>query len=656
MQPQHLQVEGHSSSRNSWPSTTASTPAPSRPTSPPVPPHFTGLQYSSSCPSDSDSESMSPLIPGALRRMSKRSSNWWSTSRRRRRRDGTFVRTLIKCLKKLVRHPLFPAQPMTIILALMLFTIIAIAITLLLMYILNPDKEPLPWRAYCTDTSLVPLSDTAHPLQGILVERSSSSFPPANLDSLPPAGLFLGVFTVDSSFERRMLIRTTWASHSRSRNGAAEGDGGRGTSRTIVRFILGQPRKDWERRVKLEMETYNDIVILPISENMNSGKTHSFFSWASLNAWVPPVYAASEVPPPHFSYSNYTVSPPPLAPHDPIAAWENVHSNQTNSWTRPDYVVKVDDDSFVMLAELETRLRIELHQSQEALQETTKRAAESAFSATSPVRSTSLTPLIQAPESSTDQDPLVYWGYLITNRLHQFMAGELCALSWGLVDWVAKDPGVRTMTKGAEDKQTAKWMRSHPRADKVRWTSQRCWIYDHPRSGTVYAHGFLFPSEVSRIKRSMMSYFTENTETRKRDDGELELEVHAAVPLTAQNRQDPKLYRRRYLSSPYAWAHSSVSTFGVRYAPPLPNLTVKQSIEALVEGSELSLLHEGGTTTPESALLHREGRRARYENNRVGGTIVVHFIKKNMWFLEAARALLGDKEESEMERYKLEMS
>lgn len=33
----------------------------------------------------------------------------------------------------------------------------------------------------------------------------------------------------------------------------------------------------------------------------------------------------------------------------------------------------------------------------------------------------------------------------------------------------------------------------------------------------------------------------------------------------------------------------------------------------------------------------------RYEGRRVGGTVVVHFIKKNMWFLETATAFLhGD--------------
>jgi hypothetical protein len=52
-----------------------------------------------------------------------------------------------------------------------------------------------------------------------------------------------------------MLVRTTWASHPRSRRGSAGGDDGTGTSRTLVRFIVGQPRKDWERRIKLEMES-----------------------------------------------------------------------------------------------------------------------------------------------------------------------------------------------------------------------------------------------------------------------------------------------------------------------------------------------------------------------------------------------------------------
>lgn len=60
---------------------------------------------------------------------------------------------------------------------------------------------------------------------------------------------------MDSAIERRMMVRSTWASHERSRNGAGEGDDGYGTSRTIVRFVLGKPRSSWEERIRLEAES-----------------------------------------------------------------------------------------------------------------------------------------------------------------------------------------------------------------------------------------------------------------------------------------------------------------------------------------------------------------------------------------------------------------
>lgn len=54
--------------------------------------------------------------------------------------------------------------------------------------------------------------------------------------------------------------------------------------------------------------------------------------------------------------------------------------------------------------------------------------------------------------------------------------------------------------------------------------------------------------------------------------------------------------------------------------------------------------------TANYAWTHREGRKKRYENKRVGGTVVVHFIKKNMWFLETALAMLDGEEYSEFEK------
>lgn len=53
--------------------------------------------------------------------------------------------------------------------------------------------------------------------------------------------------------------------------------------------------------------------------------------------------------------------------------------------------------------------------------------------------------------------------------------------------------------------------------------------------------------------------------------------------------------------------------------------------------------------TPDYAWAHREGRNTRYDNKRVGGTICVHFIKKNMWFLETALAFLETQDATELE-------
>lgn len=504
--------------------------------------------------SDVDDEPSSPLL-GPTR--------WWDSDsgRRRRRRDSglPFARRLKRRLLRLARHPLVPTQPVTILFSLVLFALFAIILTLFLIYQLNPDKEALPWRSYC---ALPP------------------AFPPDNFYNLSPAGVFLGVFSMDSGLERRMFVRTTFAAHERSRVD-------NGTSRTIVRFILGKPRPEWERRIQLEAETYNDMVILPIAENMNNGKTHAYFSWAARHAWVPP----PQTPLP-FSYANQTKIPPSLAPHDPRPL-----PNSPKEWVRPDFVLKADDDSFVMLAELEARLRVEMHF---GLNET-----RTPYYGTQPVV----------------EDPLVYWGYLVKNK---FMGGEMYALSWSLVSWVAQSEAVRGLTRGAEDKLVAKWMWLHPRAGNVRWKSEHCWIYDHPKAGTVYSHGFLFPSEVSRIRRQLTNA----------DPGK-------TSPPSVLN----------------TYSYSSVSQFGTRYNPPSPNLTPMQSIEALIEGSPMSRVGssnhlEDPSLEPAMALqravnrawLEREGRRVRYQHKKLGGTILVHFIKKNEWWEETALAFLGGDE------------
>ena len=268
----------------SSPSSSAmNTPLHSRPPSP-LPQFYSAP--SSGSDTDSD-EPGSPLLLDTYTTSDAREGwpRWWRLRQRARRRPrrpaGWGCRSMVRVLRRVFRHPFFPKHPSTIVrfssiflaplariqlncheqlLSLLFFSILAASITFLLIHLLNPDKEPLPWRAYCTipEASSDPPPFNAHPtflnISTVASAPPMPPFPPSNFEELPPAGVFVGVFSVDSSSERRMLIRATWASHPRSRNGAGSGDGGAGTSRTIVRFIMGQPRKSWDRRVRVEME------------------------------------------------------------------------------------------------------------------------------------------------------------------------------------------------------------------------------------------------------------------------------------------------------------------------------------------------------------------------------------------------------------------
>jgi len=142
------------------------------------------------------------------------------------------------------------------------------------MWYLNPDKAALPWRAYCSvppDPPNMPSAnasptETVSPSQLLKLFNASAPFsnpavplfPPEDFphdwERLPPTAIFLGIMSVDSAVERRMLARTTWAAHPLSRQGAAPGDGGRGTSRTVVRFVIGKPRNEWKEQIRLEQE------------------------------------------------------------------------------------------------------------------------------------------------------------------------------------------------------------------------------------------------------------------------------------------------------------------------------------------------------------------------------------------------------------------
>ncbi|MBW0510993.1 hypothetical protein O181_050708 [Austropuccinia psidii MF-1] len=374
----------------------------------------------------------------------------------------------LRCFHKSIN----PRQPLGILLGLLLFISFVVSLTTFLVHFLDTDKEPLPWRTYC---------------------QEQREFPHDLADSLEPVNVFVGIFSIDSAYERRHLIRSTYARHSRPIDPIT----GQINHNVQLKFIIGRPRIQHVRRIALEMETFNDLVVLDIQENMNRGKTYAFMNWASQNATVP-------------FYYHHLPHPKPKTGINGIGGVLAFDENQTIKvavgFKKADFVVKADDDAFIVLSELERHLRV-------------------------------------APRNMT------YWGYLIRNL---FMGGECYALSADLVNYVATSEKVLDHLTGAEDKKVAKWMRIHPNASQINWVTERCWIYDHPKAGTTYAHGFLFPDQVERVRAEGRRGLTES-EIAQRGLGRTQ-------------------------------SYSTVSKWKERYIPPKSLMTMEEEVEALVEG------------------------------------------------------------------------
>lgn len=259
----------------------------------------------------------------------RKNPGWWKSRAERRRRassDASHNPSLLgtssslastsksgrhrSCLatfgSALLRQPLIPTQPLTILFSLLLLGCFAATVTTFLVHVLSTDKLPIEWRKAC---------------------QEQRPFPHALADSLAPVNVFVGVFSVDAAFERRQLIRTTYVAHTKAIDPAT----GRPAPNVQVKFILGRPEKRYARRVALEMELYDDLVVLDLKENMNRGKTHAYFKWAHDNATVP---------------INYRLR------------GDGTPEEVGVGFKKADYVVKADDDSFIRLNELERNLRI----------------------------------------------------------------------------------------------------------------------------------------------------------------------------------------------------------------------------------------------------------------------------------------------------------
>lgn len=498
---------------------------------------------------------------------------------------GQLLRSFPRAVAAVLRAPMLSS--VMAMAAAALFSLLMVGIVAQVRWLQDPDKALAPWRKHCA---------------------MQPSFLREDADRLAPVSLLVGVLTTADKFERRQVIRSTYASMTmpRSANGVPLGH-------IQVKFVLGRPRKELAERVALEMEMYNDIVILNMKETQWSRKTYEFLRWASENATVP-VLVPRRTPTVHG-----------------VAGAEGVEYEPR--WKLADYVLKADDDAFIVLDELERRLRV-------------------------------------LPRER------LHWGYRIND---DFMSGETYALSQDLVQFIAHAPEIARWPSLKEDVQVARWLRLHPQSAELTWASERCWIYDHPRAPTPYAHGFLFPDHVEEIRREMttglspaelarrggmpkaLSYSTTTQWGRAYHTPKEGLSVEESIEALVEgggrwaghwsrSGDDPDT-PRQYARDELVWAPDDA-----RLSPAsdttVPWLAQQTTVDAhtglLVWNESVSTLHEA---RPPPLLPEPWGpgldayaarlRQKRYLNDTTGGTVVVHYLKREAWFYETALALVG---------------
>ncbi|CAN6448198.1 unnamed protein product [Victoria cruziana] len=144
-----------------------------------------------------------------------------------------------------------------------------------------------------------------------LIDRFSATSPPAvppsNATTSPPAfRLLIGILTLPQKYERRSLLRLVYGLQTPT------------IAHIDVKFVFCNLTNEEHRAfIALEIKRYDDIIILNCTENMDGGKTYTYFSSMPDLLGSPP----GNRPPPY------------------------------------DYVMKADDDTFVRLAGLEESLK-----------------------------------------------------------------------------------------------------------------------------------------------------------------------------------------------------------------------------------------------------------------------------------------------------------
>src|SRR5581483_6493921 len=99
-------------------------------------------------------------------------------------------------------------------------------------------------------------------------EKQGVSF--KQLWNWPSIRIFIGIWSVEDKYELRHIIRTLYSKQKQNLIG----------DNVDFKFILGTPTDDeWKLRLTAENDTYGDLVILDIEENMNNGKAYYYWKW-----------------------------------------------------------------------------------------------------------------------------------------------------------------------------------------------------------------------------------------------------------------------------------------------------------------------------------------------------------------------------------------
>nr|AEJ07915.1 hypothetical protein [Zea mays] len=251
--------------------------------------------------------------------------------------------------------------------------IVLLPLTLILLlplsaYISNPLASTAVATRACVGATAgvvraAPATTTVGDVDGVV-----GSQPPAKLMSV-----LVGVHTMPGKHSRRHLIRMAYALQQQT-------PALRAAARVDVRFVLCARPMPPEHRVfvALEARAYGDVLVLDCAENAEEGKTYTYF------ASVPTMLGSGG-----------------------------------GGGGRPyDYVMKVDDDTFLQLDALAETLR-----------------------------------------SAPREDMYCGVGLPFHDRqFPPFMLGMGYLLSWDLVEWIATSDMVRREAMGVEDLTTGKWL------------------------------------------------------------------------------------------------------------------------------------------------------------------------------------------------------